>query len=59
MHTPNITQSALSQHLNHLKTAGILDSEKMGMNVAYTLVDERVASLMGVLKEYYCKRSSL
>ena len=32
-HTPNITASALSQHLNLLKTAGILSSEKQGMNV--------------------------
>ena len=29
---PNITASALSQHLNQLKTAGILSSEKQGMN---------------------------
>ena len=33
--TPNITVSALSQHLNQLKTAGILESEKIGMNVKF------------------------
>ena len=47
---PNITASALSQHLNQLKTAGILSSEKQGMNVIY----ERVIALMGVMKELYC-----
>ena len=54
VYTPSITQSALSQHLNHLKTAGILDSEKSGMNVVYSITDERVIALMGSLKKYYC-----
>jgi DNA-binding transcriptional ArsR family regulator len=54
-HTPNITQSALSQHLKHLKTAGILDSEKTGMNVVYSMTDERVIALIGVLQEQYCR----
>ena len=54
-HTPNITQSALSQHLNHLKTAGVLDSEKSGMNVVYRIADERIIALIGTLKKYYCK----
>lgn len=30
--TPNITASALSQHLNQLRTAGILASEKQVMH---------------------------
>ncbi|RNC62744.1 MAG: putative HTH-type transcriptional regulator YgaV [Candidatus Dichloromethanomonas elyunquensis] len=54
-HIHNITQSALSQHLTHLKTAGILDSEKCGMNVVYKIADERIVALMATLKEYYCK----
>ena len=49
---PNITASALSQHLNQLKTAGILSSEKQGMNVIYQIQDERVIALMGVMKNY-------
>ena len=32
---PAITASALSQHLHQLRAAGILDSEKQGMNVGY------------------------
>ena len=51
---PNITASALSQHLNQLKTAGIFSSEKQGMNVIYQIQDERVIALMGVMKELYC-----
>lgn len=53
-YTPNISASALSQHLNQLKTAGILDSNKLGMNVVYHILDERVIALMGTIKEYYC-----
>lgn len=52
--TPGITASALSQHLAHLKTAGILDSEKHGMNVVYRIADKRVIELIGFLKSHYC-----
>lgn len=51
---PNITASALSQHLTQLKRGGILESEKRGMNVVYRIQDERVASLLGAIKEHYC-----
>ena len=53
-HTASITASALSQHLNQLKTAGILESEKQGMNVIYRIQDQRVVALMGAIKEQYC-----
>ncbi|MGI5825256.1 MAG: ArsR/SmtB family transcription factor [Bacillota bacterium] len=53
--TPNITASALSQHLAQLKTAGILDSDKRGMNVVYRIKEESVIELMDFLKEHYCK----
>ena len=52
--TPNITVSALSQHLNQLKTAGILESEKIGMNVVYRIRDERIIALISAIKENYC-----
>jgi DNA-binding transcriptional ArsR family regulator len=52
---PNITQSALSQHLTLLKTAGILDSEKSGQNVLYSIADRRVNEIIKVLKKYYCE----
>ena len=52
--TPNITVSALSQQLNQLKTAGILESEKIGMNVVYRIQDERIIALIGAIKENYC-----
>ena len=52
--TPNITVSALSQNLNQLKTAGILESEKIGMNVVYRIQDERIIALISAIKENYC-----
>lgn len=53
-HTPSISSSALSQHLSQLKMAGILDSQKHGMNVTYRIQDERVIALIGAIKENYC-----
>ena len=53
-YTPNITASALSQHLNQMKTAGILSSEKQGMNVFYWIADKRVITLMETIKKEYC-----
>lgn len=54
-YSPDITGSALSQHLNQLKTAGILSSEKQGMNVVYWIQDERVVALIEAIKEQYCE----
>lgn len=57
-HIPNITQSALSQHLAILKAHGILDCTKNGQNITYRLEDERVEKVIEVLKIYYCKEES-
>lgn len=51
---PNITQSALSQHLSMLKVCGILDSEKKGQNVIYFIKDYRIKNVIEVLKHNYC-----
>ena len=53
-YVPKITQSALSQHLMKLKTAGILDSDKQGQSVTYAVADHRVTEILAVLKKYYC-----
>ncbi len=51
---PNITQSALSQHLALLKAHGILDFSKAGQSVTYSIADHRVEQVISVLKKYYC-----
>ena len=52
--TPYITSSALSQHLSHLRAAGILESHKQGMHVIYQIQDQRVTALLEAIQEYYC-----
>ena len=53
-YTPNITAPALSQHLGQMRIAGILSSEKQGMNVFYWIQDERVIALIEAIKKEYC-----
>lgn len=53
-YTPNITASALSQHLGQMRIAGILSSEKQGMNVFYWIQDERMIALIEAIKKEYC-----
>lgn len=52
---PDITQSALSQHLALLKAHGILDNNKSGQKITYFIIDERVREIVEVLKKHYCK----
>jgi len=52
---PKITQSALSQHLALLKAHGILDFNKSGQNVTYSIADHRVDEIINILKKYYCE----
>lgn len=49
-----ITQSALSQHLSLMKAAGILDSEKHGQTITYSIRDHRIEEIMQILKKNYC-----
>jgi DNA-binding transcriptional ArsR family regulator len=51
---PNITQSALSQHLALFKAHGILDNIKSGQNITYSIADDRVEKIIITLKKYYC-----
>lgn len=52
--TPNITQSAVSQHLSVLKECGLIDFEKNGREVIYFIKDNRIESLMNTLKNNFC-----
>lgn len=51
---PNITVPALSQHLQKLRSGGLVDATKQGQYVCYCLKDERLRALMEVLKNQYC-----
>lgn len=50
---PNITQSALSQHLALLKAHGVLNYQKTGQTVIYSIADYRIVKIMNVLRENY------
>lgn len=50
----NLTQSALSQHLSVLKAHKILDSNKSGLNITYSIQDERIVKIIEALKDNYC-----
>jgi len=53
-YVPKITQSALSQHLTLLKAHGLLDFEKSGQSITYSIADCRVNEIIHVLKKYFC-----
>lgn len=53
-YVPTISQSALSQHLSVLKAHAILDFQKAGQSVTYTIADHRVEEIIRVLRQYYC-----
>ncbi|MGE5626601.1 MAG: ArsR/SmtB family transcription factor [Solirubrobacterales bacterium] len=50
----HLTQSALSQHLSILKAHKILDSEKRGLCITYSIQDHRIKNFIQVLKDNYC-----
>jgi len=58
-YTPKITQSALSQHLTLLKAHGILDFDKSGQNVTYSIADCRVNEIVHLLQKYYCNEGDI
>lgn len=50
----NLTQSALSQHLSILKAHKILDSNKSGLTITYSIHDKRIVKLIESIKINYC-----
>ena len=44
-----ISQSAISQHLNRLRHAGVLECARSGNEVYYKVADERVADIIAAL----------
>lgn len=45
----NIPQSTISQHLQKLRALGIIKAERNGLEMNYTVVDERVKNIIEVL----------
>lgn len=47
----DIPQSTVSQHLQKLKSAGIIEGRRNGLEINYCVVDERVIKLVKTLFE--------
>lgn len=45
----DIPQSTLSQHLSKLKTAGIIDSERNGTEVFYSVIDKQIIRIIDIM----------
>ena len=52
----NISQSALSQHLSKMRDKGIVQSEKQGQHVFYSISDSDVVDIINVLYKLFCKK---
>lgn len=47
----DIPQPTISQHLQTLKSNGIIDGDKMGVQVCYKVIDQRAAEILEILKK--------
>lgn len=45
----NIPQSTVSQHLAKLKSAGIVDGRRSGLEICYSVVDEEIIQIVNAL----------
>lgn len=50
-----IRQPTLSQQLGVLRTEGVVTTRREGKNIYYTIADERVEQLLGLLYQLYCR----
>lgn len=50
-----IGQSQLSQFLGKMRDEWILDSEKNGQFVSYSIRDPKIVELMGAMQNIFCK----
>ena len=53
---PNISQPAVSQHLNLLKLNRLVSIERRGKQIFYKISDERILSLISSLRSIFCKQ---
>ncbi|NCB63059.1 MAG: ArsR family transcriptional regulator [Clostridia bacterium] len=49
----DITQSALSQHLSLLRANRIVECDKQGQNMVYTIIDPGAIQLMGTIRAIF------
>jgi len=50
----NLSQSAMSQHLAKMRLDGLVQGRKQGLQVFYSIADERCLGLLDHLKDEFC-----
>lgn len=50
----NISQPALSQHLSVLKANKIIEARRNGLNITYSIKDNKISSIIQSLRDNYC-----
>lgn len=50
-HTADLTVGNASQHLQHLRRAGLVTAQRDGKHMIYRLTDERIVTLMALLRQ--------
>ncbi len=51
---PNLSQSALSQHLAQLRKSGLVKNRRDSQNIYYSLSDNKAVSVIHLLHDLYC-----
>ena len=51
----DLSQSALSQHLAKLRSAGLVSTRREAQSIYYSICDERAQRVLGVLADIYCR----
>jgi DNA-binding transcriptional ArsR family regulator len=50
----HISQPALSQHLAVLKSNKIIDAKRSGLNITYSIKDDKISKIIQSLRDIYC-----
>lgn len=53
-----ISQTAMSNHLSRLRSAGIIEYQREHRELIYTLSDPRITTLLTLLYDLYCKEKN-
>ncbi|WP_204602306.1 ArsR/SmtB family transcription factor [Paremcibacter congregatus] len=51
----NISQSALSQHLSRMRSEGMVSTRRESQQIFYRIKDERVAHLLKLTYDLFCR----
>lgn len=54
-----LAQHAVSQHLNHMKAHGILDSRRVGRNVYYSVANPNALNILECIRNHGHGKSTL